>query len=500
MTSAPLRLMFRSCTEPLLILALSILPHLIKESSVDDICVLFVKMKKIYQPPLGKIGLEALLKCEVLQYVKVHDIPHIAYKIKIHSKHLKRVIDNSREGCFYVDTWKSSISAPKCSPVPVFELSRNSPSLPKDQQLKITAWNCRGLTNSSPFLTKIIENGSEIIIVSEHWLWPFELNRLNEIDPDFISYGHADSRLTSDHEGRGMEGIAILWKNDLDVSIVTGCASDRICCIRVKLRNNEALTIIGVYLPCLDQGLDYYQECVIQLEELIREASQLGGTIVLGDFNAHLGYLGGTKGCDQQPNQQGLILKDHILDNDMFVASLSESAIGPVYTYVSGDVHTTVDYVMLDVCAASMMESCETLQEDVLNTSDHLPQTVILKCAGERNADVETEMNNKIDWEKAEFTGLLVDYQSEIHALVSPLVNNIHGDMISVSEELDYVTNLLIRVADKLSPSIQHRRKKKQAFNDKTLSVLRVKLLGGSGMMLEGPLQAHCMTKEQYTS
>ena len=63
-----------------------------KGFSVDDICVLFVKMKKIYQPPLGKIGLEALLKCEVLQYVKVHDIPHTAYKIKIHSKQLKRVL------------------------------------------------------------------------------------------------------------------------------------------------------------------------------------------------------------------------------------------------------------------------------------------------------------------------------------------------------------------------------------------------------------------------
>ena len=44
---------------------------------------------------------------------------------------------------------------------------------------------------------------------------------------------------------------------------------------------------------------------------------------------------------------------------------------GPSYTYQSGEIKTTIDYVTLDIGAASLMESCGTIQDDDLNTSDH---------------------------------------------------------------------------------------------------------------------------------
>ena len=52
-------------------------------------------------------------------------------------------------------------------------------------------------------------------------------------------------------------------------------------------------------------------------------------------------------------------------------------ASGPGYTYQSREVHTTVDYVLMDVEAASMM-SCRTHCMDDLNTLDHLPPTARL--------------------------------------------------------------------------------------------------------------------------
>ena len=53
-------------------------------------------------------------------------------------------------------------------------------------------------------------------------------------------------------------------------------------------------------------------------------------------------------------------------------------ASGPAYTYCSGEVRTTVDYILMDVEATSMITSCRTHDMTDLNTLDHLPVTASL--------------------------------------------------------------------------------------------------------------------------
>lgn len=43
--------------------------------------------------------------------------------------------------------------------------------------ISVVAWNCHGLSNSAPYL-QTLANSFDIIIVSEHWLWPYELHTL----------------------------------------------------------------------------------------------------------------------------------------------------------------------------------------------------------------------------------------------------------------------------------------------------------------------------------
>ena len=45
-----------------------------------------------------------------------------------------------------------------------------------------------------------------------------------------------------------------------------------------------------MYLPCLDQGVDYYVGHLVQLEQVISELQLLGPVTVLVDFNTHLGH------------------------------------------------------------------------------------------------------------------------------------------------------------------------------------------------------------------
>lgn len=73
--------------------------------------------------------------------------------------------------------------------------------------------------------------------------------------------------------------------------------SDRLFSVRLQFSGLpvSTLSIIGVYLPCIDQGLDSFAECLSELERLICESKRLGPVIVAGDFdfNINLGILGG---------------------------------------------------------------------------------------------------------------------------------------------------------------------------------------------------------------
>ena len=53
----------------------------------------------------------------------------------------------------------------------------------KTSNVIVTTWNCRGISNSIPYLCHLIENGTDII---EHWLWPYNIDKLSHIHPDYV--------------------------------------------------------------------------------------------------------------------------------------------------------------------------------------------------------------------------------------------------------------------------------------------------------------------------
>ena len=63
------------------------------------------------------------------------------------------------------------------------------------------------------------------------------------------------------------------------------------------------MKLIAVYLPGSDMGMECYSEHLIELEWVVSEHQPDGPVIVMGDFNAHLGTLGGERGMGQ-PNQR----------------------------------------------------------------------------------------------------------------------------------------------------------------------------------------------------
>ena len=173
----------------------------------------------------------------------------------------------------------------------------------------------------------------------------------------------------------------MLYRKDLKVMPILNIASDRICGIRVEFPSDShdrtIISVLGVYLPCLDKGIESYREHIIELENLISDSQHFGAVVIAGDFNAHIGCLGGLRG-EGQPNHQGLLVKDLIDRCSLHVLSLSGRAEGPNYTFWNSTSETTVDYIIGDIVASNAMVNCRTHECSPFNTSDHLPITAKL--------------------------------------------------------------------------------------------------------------------------
>ena len=100
---------------------------------------------------VGKSKLESLLGCEVLQYVRLISNSTPSYKVKIKEGDLDSALAKGRR------------------------------------------------------------EGSKVLVLSKHWLWPYDLHMLNDINQDCDAIGKADSRLTAERDGgRGCGGIGLL--------------------------------------------------------------------------------------------------------------------------------------------------------------------------------------------------------------------------------------------------------------------------------------------------
>ena len=88
------------------------------------------------------------------------------------------------------------------------------------------------------------------------------------------------------------------------------------------------MLVIGVYLPCLNLGVDCYKEHIKELEKVISESQLLGPVTVLGDFDAHLG------GCECQQNMQGMLLQEILGRCELSTVSEGVLAPGPTFLWM----------------------------------------------------------------------------------------------------------------------------------------------------------------------
>jgi len=76
---------------------------------------------------------------------------------------------------------------------------------------------------------------------------------------------------------KGCGGVGLIWKKEINATPIPLISSDRICgiCIKSPSSGTDDITIITVYLPCSDMGMECYSEHLIELERVVLSASTI---------------------------------------------------------------------------------------------------------------------------------------------------------------------------------------------------------------------------------
>ena len=131
-----------------------------------------------------------------------------------------------------------------------------------------------------------------------------------------------------------------------------------------------------------------FKQFLIALKQNLREEDNLslqgtnglspkcplfGGFTVLGDLNADIWPSGGPY-CTSRANEQGWILQRYLLNWNQVSAHLNipQSPPSPSHTRPMGPLQAYVDHILCPKHLPLIVQ-CHPLDEDPLNTSDHLP-------------------------------------------------------------------------------------------------------------------------------
>jgi len=154
------------------------------------------------------------------------------------------------------------------------------------RQLTVVSYNLHGF-NQGKILLQSLCSTCDILFVQEHWLAPFDLDKLNAVNPNMICFASTtvDDAVSRDClVGRFLGGVAIYVNENL--AVITKLISLKIRYIILQIKQ---LLLINVYLPCVSAvgRDDEYIECLADITNEISEL-QYDDIILGGDLNVEL--------------------------------------------------------------------------------------------------------------------------------------------------------------------------------------------------------------------
>ncbi len=253
------------------------------------------------------------------------------------------------------------------------------------------------MSSGTAYLKQLMTS-NDIIALSEHCLYNCQLWKLEQVNEHFRSQAKS-CRVMSDSDCNvkvGHSGVALLWRDTLDqyVKPIKDIASDRMCAIELCIPPSQRIMIVSVYLPHRASTVANYAEQLTELENMVNQATLVGSIVILGDINAHFGNESGPR-CWGKTSHNGHEFSRFVQRNQLNIIDISEMAHGPVYTFHSHTRHegeSYIDHCIVSQDVAEYVTKCCVYEDQVVNTSDHLPVGLWLQI----NINANTVCDNNV--------------------------------------------------------------------------------------------------------
>ena len=316
-------------------------------------------------------------------------------------------------------------------------------------KLKYMSFNCQGFKTRMHDYVKEKFEIYDVLLLQETWLYNFEHNLFKKILPD-CQY-HAVSAMDETklpRIGRPEGGCAVLWKKNLEVSVMPiNTNSPRLCAVTMKSETIKLL-IISVYMPTDDNSNDNYEEYGDVLYEI---------SSILNQYDEYDIVIGGDLNVDfSRNNSRNLTLFKQFLHlEDLECRTLD--IVNGNFTRVVKNSKSFLDHFIL---SKNIDYSNVEVLDEGYNLSDHNPVTIQTKHEV-RNTKPSPCQHRIIKWENATEDNIkdyrdLLDYYLTLYDLPLSVINcnnflcKCHNDIII--EKVDEIIEIMTLCAELTIP------------------------------------------------
>ena len=212
--------------------------------------------------------------------------------------------------------------------------------------MNILTYNCKNITSSKHCIEELMKE-ADIILLQEHWLFNFEMRKLN-INPSFKTIGKAvdeENLIEPKERPRGYGGVAILWHERLHPRIKTILdGNSRVQALLLTLSESRIILIVCCYMPTRGpRNSDCeYDDTIAQINHIIKKYKHTN-LIIGGDFNNDI--------TTSVKSRRKLNLLNFLKENQLQLPS--DSPIGPTFTHSNGSDCSCIDYIFINTSASS---------------------------------------------------------------------------------------------------------------------------------------------------
>ena len=259
------------------------------------------------------------------------------------------------------------------------------------------------------------------------------------------------------------------------------------------------VNIYSIYLPAKGSD-DDFGAALDNLSGIIDSMETTSLSIVCGDANADLGWLGGIRSV-RQPTGRGKEFYTFIEKYNLVATKLCEWAVGPVNTFNGPTGSSLIDYILVPKSMLSLVDTCSVMGDDPLNCSDHLPV-----CASLNLKTLASKYNTRVSpgvkkWDKMSIDDLLCKYTIPVSHRLDEVSEYLAHNMSS-HKDIDHAMSMIVHIlrdADSVIPVTKFKKNLKPYWNNQLSALKKIKMCAYRKWVSEGkPGDDDSTLKEEY--